>query len=274
MLRFSVVFATWLLVALPSRAEIPQAIQDLAQAMAIPEIIQVMREEGLEFGDELADDMFPGRGGDEWHALLDAIYDAERMREVTMEGFAAALEGADISLLTAFFLSPLGQQIIALEISARRAILDEEVDEANKAHVVELIKAEDPRIDLIREFIEVNDLLESNIVGALNSNFAFMTGLVDGGAFPQARTEQQMLNDVWGQEESIRVNTAEWLYAFLSMAYSPLSDDELNAYIDISKTPEGQALNAALFAGFDEMFEEISRALGLAAAQMMVGEDL
>ena len=274
MLRLTVVIATWLLVALPLRAEIPQAVQDLARVMAIPEIIQVMREEGLEFGDELADDMFPGRGGDEWRAMLDSIYDAERMRKVTMEGFAVALEGVDITLLTAFFSSPLGRQVIALEISARRAILDEEIDEANKAHVVELIKAEDPRIDLISEFIEVNDLLESNIVGALNSNFAFMTGLVDGGAYPQTRTEQQMLSDVWDQEESIRVNTAEWLYSFLSMAYSPLSDDELNAYIDISRTPEGQALNAALFAGFDEMFEEISRALGLATAQMMAGEDL
>ncbi len=274
MFRYPIVIIAWLLVALPLRAEVPQAIQDLAQALAIPEIIQVMREEGIDFGDELADDMFPGRGGDEWQGLLNAIYDADRMREVTMEGFANALEGADTAPLTAFFLSPLGQQIIALEISARRAIIDDEVDEANKAHVVELIRADDPRIDLIREFIEVNNLLESNIVGAMNSNFAFLTGLVDEGAYPGTRTEEQMLSDVWGQEESIRLDTAEWLYAFFSMAYSPLSDDELNAYIEISKTPEGQALNNALFAGFDEMFEGISHALGLAAAQMMAGEDL
>ena len=274
MFRFPIIFSVCVLAALPLRAEVPQAIQELVQALAIPEIIQVMRQEGLDFGDELADDMFPGRGGDEWRALLDNIYDAERMREVTVDGFARALEGADTESLTAFFLSPLGQQIIALEISARRALLDEEVDEANKAHVVELIKARDPRIDLIRDFIEVNRLLEYNVVGALNSNFAFMTGLAEGGAFPDTRTERQMLSDVWDQEDAIRVDTAEWLYAFLTMAYSPLSDEELIAYTDLSRSPEGQALNTALFAGFDEMFERISRALGLAAAQMMVGEDL
>jgi hypothetical protein len=274
MFRFSILFAVWMLAVMPARAEVPQDIQELVQALAIPEIIQVMRQEGLDFGDELAEDMFPGRGGDKWHALLDSIYDADRMREITVVGFAEALEGADTEDLTAFFLSPLGQLIIGLEISARRALLDEEVDEANKAHVVELIKAGDPRIDLIREFIEVNGLLENNVVGALNSNFAFITGLVEGGAFPEVRTERQMLNDVWEQEDAIRVDTAEWLYAFLTMAYSPLSDAELIAYTDLSRTPEGQALNTALFAGFDEMFEGISHALGLAAAQMMVGEDL
>lgn len=274
MFRRSVILVTWLLMALPVRAEIPVAIQDLARALAIPEIIQVMREEGLAFGDELADDMFPGRGGDEWRQLVDVIYETGRMSDIIMQGFAAALKDVDTAPLTAFFDSALGRKIISLELSARRAIMDDEVDEANKAHAADLIQAGDPRMDLIGEFIEVNDLLESNVVGALNSNFAFLGGLVDGGAFPRTRTEDQMLSDVWEQEPSIRDDTTEWLFAFLSMAYSPLEDDELNAYIDLSRTPEGQTLNTALFAGFDEMFEDISRALGLAAARMMSGEDL
>ena len=102
MFRFSILFAVWMLAVMPARAEVPQDIQELVQALAIPEIIQVMRQEGLDFGDELAEDMFPGRGGDKWHALLDSIYDADRMREITVAGFAEALEGADTEDLTAF----------------------------------------------------------------------------------------------------------------------------------------------------------------------------
>ena len=58
------------------------------------------------------------------------------------------------------------------------------------------------------------------------------------------------------------------------MAYRPLSDDEIAAYTALSETPEGQALNTALFATYDAMFVTISRDLGLAAAQFMAGEDI
>jgi hypothetical protein len=58
------------------------------------------------------------------------------------------------------------------------------------------------------------------------------------------------------------------------LAYQPLSDDDLQTYITFSESAEGQVVNTALFVAFDEMFEGISRALGLAASQYMAGQDL
>jgi len=132
----------------------------------------------------------------------------------------------------------------------------------------------DPRIGQLAEFIAANDLLESNVVGALNANFAFYLGLSDGGAFPNPLSQDQMLSEVWSQEGVIREDIEEWLFSFLSLAYQPLSDADLQAYIDISNTPEGQAMNQALFVAFDGIFDEISRELGLAVAQVMAGQDL
>jgi hypothetical protein len=58
------------------------------------------------------------------------------------------------------------------------------------------------------------------------------------------------------------------------MAYQPLNDADLEAYIEVSETRAGRVLNRALFAGFDDMYVSISRALGVAAARFMTGQDI
>ncbi len=108
--------------------------------------------------------------------------------------------------------------------------------------------------------------------GALNASFHFYRGLVDGGAFEM--TESDILRDVWDQEDNTRNDTREWLFAFLLMAYGPLEDGELSDYVALSGTDAGQALNRALFAGYNRMYDELSYALGLAAAQQMKTQDL
>ena len=57
------------------------------------------------------------------------------------------------------------------------------------------------------------------------------------------------------------------------LAYEDLSDAEMDAYIALSESPAGQAVNAILFSGFDGLFEAISNDLGRAAAGFIAGED-
>ncbi len=274
MLKITSMLLIWTLMVIPARAEISAEIQRLSKALGLFQIVDVMRAEGIVYGDELAESMFPGPASSDWRTAVDGIYDADRMEDVAINGFAESIAPEDVELLTKFFESDLGAEIIALEISARLALMDDAVDEANNAHVAEMIEDNDPRIALIDQFIEVNQLLESNVVGALNSNYAFFTGLVEGGAYEDPLSNEEILREVWSQESDIRDDTQEWLYGFLSMAYSPLSDEELMLYIKLSETPEGQALNNALFDGFDTLFNEISRELGLAAAREMSSEEL
>lgn len=274
MFRIPILFATLLMAAFPLRAEPGQEVLRLGDALGMPAIIEIMRVEGINYSAELGESMFPERAGGEWQNLVEEIYDTDQMAQATYQGFTANLNPQYIGVLTDFFESPLGVEIIALEISARRALLDSAVEDANSDHVATLMDADDPRIDLLTRFIEVNNLLEANVVGGLNSNFAFFTALAEGGAYPGEQTEDQLLRDVWSQEDEIREDTRIWLYEFLSMAYSPLSDEKLEEYLAFSQTPEGQALNIALFAGFDGMFDGISRGLGVAAAQIMTSEDL
>lgn len=250
-------------------------IDALYDALNLGELVEIMRVEGLEYGASIGADLIGERStGAEWVGIVDRIYAQEAMETQVRADFGASLETADIDPMLEFFNSPLGQEIISLEISARRAFLDEEVEDAATEAAAIASMDETSRHQLLAQYADANDLIESNVVGALNSNYAFYLGMADGGAFNGELTETDMLSAVWEQEGEIRKSTTEWVFAFMTLAYQPLEDAELEAYIAFSQTEAGQNLNTALFAGFADMFDHISRALGRGAAHMMSGADL
>ncbi|MGR3662843.1 MAG: DUF2059 domain-containing protein [Paracoccaceae bacterium] len=264
----------WAFFLVPVQAQVPNNIRQLADALGLDAIIDVMQEEGISYGDEMALDMFPGQAGPRWHQMVEVIYDRQAMENIVLTALAEGLENTDTAPLTTFFSSDLGRRIVRLEIGARQALMDETIEEVAIENVEQMIDDDDPRLAMIEEFIDANDLLDANVVGALNANYAFYLGLVDGGGFPEPIGQDQILEDVWGQEQEIRDDTTEWLYSYLAMAYQPLSDDDLQTYTELSRREDGKKLNQILFEGFDEMFVGISRALGIAAGQMMTAQDI
>jgi len=258
----------------PAAAAGAARFEPLFRALAFDELIAIMREEGLSYGADLEADMFAGRGGDRWADAVAQIYDPDRMQDRLTETLADELAETDLDPLIAFFTSETGARIVRLELSARRALLDPEVETSSIERLEEMQADDVPRLHQIERFVAVNHLVDVNVVGALNANYAFYTGLADGRAFDHDVTEEELLADVWSQEPEIRQDTEHWIYSYLTMAYDPLPDDDLDAYIALSETRAGQALNAALFAGFDVVFTGISRELGLAAAQFIAGRDI
>jgi len=280
-------FALVLPVSLSALAETPIRVQQeagvtapeitaLSEAMMIGTMMEVMRDEGLDYGATLEAEMFPNRGGAKWQAVVALIYDPVSMRKRFDTAFAAELASdlPAVVRMQEFFGSDRGQRILALEIEARRALMDDAVEEAAKVAVEDMIATGDPRMEALQRFAQTNDLIESNVAGALNSNLAFFRGLAEGGALIADMTEQEMLADVWSQEPQIRADTGEWLFSYLALAYQPLSEADMAAYQVFSESPAGQSLNAALFRAFDVVFTAIARDLGRAAARQMQGEDI
>jgi len=258
----------------PAMSRADQAIDALVDALRIGEVVQVMRAEGLEYGSDIAAEMFPGRAGGAWPILVDRIYAADTLEQAVRTQLAIELDNVDVAPLTAFFASPEGQEITELEIVARRALLQPEVEQA-AAEAARKLNETDPELDaLLHDFIAVNDLVEANVVGALNASYAFYTGLAEGDAFEGTLTQEQILTDVWSQEDDIRSETTEWLLTYLALAYGPMDRSGLAEYVELSETPEGQALNRALFSAYDKMYVSISRQLGMGAAQFLAGQDL
>ena len=255
-------------------AEEAPEVRAVFEAMGVYDIIEVMSVEGLDSAPEIEADMFPGQGGSAWPAVVAGIYATDSMVEtfeaaVPVERMTPAILGE----LQAFYDTDLGRRIARGEVAARQALLEPGVEDSAREMARQQAEDETDRIGLLTEFIAANDLVERNVMGALNSNFAFYRGLDDGGAFEAEIPEELMLSEVWGQEAEIRADTTEWLYAYQILAYEDLSDAELQRYIDLSESAAGQALNAALFEAFDVMFEEVSYDLGRAAGSFVAGED-
>ncbi|MDT8855114.1 DUF2059 domain-containing protein [Paracoccaceae bacterium Fryx2] len=276
--------------ALPLRAETPMPlplspeapadrsgeVAALSDLLMIGEVIEVMRVEGIDYGTTLEAELFPGKGGAQWQAVVGLIYDPATMRQRFDAVFAREMAGdaGAIGDAAAFFGDARGQRILQLELEARRALMDPAAEEAARLSVQDMEADKAPRLEVLRTFARTNDLIESNVAGALNSNLAFFQGLAEVGPLGDEMTEDQMLADVWSQEPEIRAETEEWLFSYLALAYGPLPDDDMQAYQAFSDSPAGQKLNTALFAAFDVVFTAISRDLGRAAARQMQGEDI
>jgi hypothetical protein len=48
----------------------------LFRALGMPQIIEVMREEGVEYGETIRTDLLQGQGGARWSATVSDIYDS------------------------------------------------------------------------------------------------------------------------------------------------------------------------------------------------------
>lgn len=269
-----VLFCLALVLPRAAFAQAGRDVDGLIAALDLPGVLAVMRQEGLAYAEDLEAEMLGGRSGAGWQAAVEEIYDTARLEATVRPVFAEALAGHDVAAMTGFFEAQPGRRIVELEIGAREAFLEEAVEEAAKLRVAEMEAEQDPRLRQVDAFIAAGDLIEANVAGGLNTSLAFWRGLSDGGFPSRDMPEEDMLAQVWSQEPEIRAETTEWLRAYLSLAYEPLSDADLDAYIAFTRTPAGQALNRALFAAFDRMFADVSYRLGREAARGLAGQEL
>ncbi|AXI46535.1 hypothetical protein C1J03_11210 [Sulfitobacter sp. SK012] len=244
----------------------------LMDVLQIAQLTQILHEEGLEYAEDLNADMLMGTGGAGWQIQAEAIYDPYRLSEGIRKGLEGHVNSDHLEESITFFASDLGQKIIGLENSARVAMADGEVEAAARDRFAALEDTDDARLALLTRMTQTGDLVTRNVTSALNSNYQFLRGMVDGDAYDM--TDDEILTEVGADREEITADTESWLGAFLLLAYSPLSDAELEAYVAFSETDAGLALNAGFFAGFDPLYEDIAYALGRAVALNMTAQEL
>lgn len=259
-----------------AQAEVAQPVQTLIEALQFAEAAQILREEGVASGQDLIADLPGGPDRASWNRVLDRVFNADRMVAVfsaEMDRQLASEPGL-VTEATGFFASSIGARVVRLELEARRALLDDDVETAAELAHDELARQNPARQELIDRFVTVNDLIESNVMGALNGNLAFLRGLAETGGEGFAMPEADMLAQVWGAEPETRAEMVGWLLPFLTLAYQPLSDAELEAYIAFSETPAGQRINAAMFRAFDVLMVGLSGDLGRAFGRSLQGDDI
>lgn len=253
-------------------------VDPLLDALQLRAVFAVMQDEGQDYGDDLDRELLGNTGGAGWQKTVAKVYQPDRVLQTFLPRFTAELTDQDVGAMTVFLTSDLGQKITTLELQARKVMLNKAREEDSRAAYRAIIENPDhqahSRLKLLVELVEANDLVEYNVMGAMNASYAFYTGMIKGDAFDHEISQADVLKDVWSQEGDIRLDTKEWIFAYLLLAYAPLTDTELRTYIDFSSSKPGRALNTALFAGYDEVFIMVSKALGLSVALQLQSENL
>lgn len=259
--------------AVPALAETDRDSDDVLETLMLDPLLEILQDEAVEAGGELAREMMPERDLSGWAATLRRINDPDRVGGVIRTRFAEELDPSSVAPVLDYFGTEAGQRILSLELSAREALADPEIEEAVRARL-DAARADDtPRAKALDAYIAVNDLIDANVLGALNSNAAFLSGL-GGGAGRGPADETAIYQQVLAQEPEIRADTTAWVEAFVALAYQPLSMEDLTAHVEFAGTPAGQDLNAALFAAFNAAFVRSAGETGRALARLLDSSDL
>ncbi len=246
-------------------------VDRLTDAMRMSDAMQIFSDEGVDQARVLDTGLLNGTGGAFFQAQIEDLYDPVWMLSKVSEALSETMTDGQLEQAALFFESDLGQTIVSLENSARRAFSDDAIEEMALTAFRDTDR-ESERYRLVEEYIQVNDLIERNVKGGLSADYSFFRGLADGQGI--AADDSDMLARLLSQTAQSQKETREWLFSFLLVAYGPLTEAQMRRNIAFSRTEAGRALNDALFLGLDGMFDELSYEMGLTAAQVLGASDL
>lgn len=247
------------------------AAERLAQALRLGEVVQVLSAEGVEHAAALDAEMLGDSGGAYFTDQAAALFDPDRMQADLTQVLAQEMSPEDLNASAAYFESPTGRRIIALELSARAAFSDPDVEAVAVDHYHALPPG-DPVRGLVRDYVEANDLVARNVDGMQASDYSFYRGLVAGGAYDP--DHEAYLALLLNERDALYLETDEWAMSFHLLAYDPLTEAEHRENLAYSLSPAGKAFNTAMFAAFDQVYEDIFFQLGLLVAGSMQATDL
>lgn len=242
-------------------------IDRLMDLMKFPEVIALLADEGRSMADDTPD-IDLGMPRFAWDSMITKLYNEEAMHEAFRSELETAFGRTDLDPIVAFYESDLGREIADLELDARKAITDDAVLSAAGDMWAEL-DPQSQRAQLIEDYVTVNDLIELNVVSAMNSDIAYFRGFSARTQEGMGLNETDIMREVWAGEPEARAQVMEWVYGFSALAYQPLDEDEFDDYIAFGKSDAGQALNTAVFAAFDNVYADLARGLGAGTALLM-----
>lgn len=233
----------------------------LVDAMGLPGLIAAFATDGIANSEMINDGVLNGQGGAVWAETVARLYDPARLEEEVRASFDAALDDETAAQALLFFESDLGARIVDLEVQARNAMLDPELEAAAKSSPA-------ASGDALTRFLELRNLVERNTDAAVNAQVAFFAGLA--ATSPAAPPPP----DVEAQRALIRVETESWLRGYYALAQSPLSADDVAIYTAFWDTDVAEAVDDALFEAFATSYATLSFGLGQAAGRLLPQNDL
>ena len=249
-------------LVLSATAAWPNAQTDrLVDALGLPALIAAFSTEGIESGAALDAGLLNGQGGNVWAETVRRLYDPERLVEDVRAAFDAGLDPDVTAQALLFFESDLGQRLTELEVQARQAMLNPDLEDMAKS-------APSAASDAISDFLAIRDLVARNADTSLDAQTAFFAGLAD------VTGRANETPDVEAQRDTVTAETERWLRGYYALAQSPLSADDVAIYTAFWDTDVGRALDDVLFEAFGTSYSTLSFGLGQTAGRLLPQNDL
>lgn len=253
------------------------SVDRLWSTLALGPQMRIFQQEAVQEAGRLDGEGMIAGSGRSWAATVGDIHDPARLQILFRNGLDKAMDSSDPALIAKalqFYEDGLGRRLVPLEIAARRAMLKDEVTAQAGAAFARAVSRDDARAGQILRLIEVADLVSPNVTSGLNASVAFSDGFGATGGFDMPLSQDQMLQETWAQQDQIEAETRDWLQSFLMLAYSTLTDEEVDRYIAFASSPQGRELASAMFAAYDTVFLQTSRDMGMAAGLRLQGQQL
>ncbi|MFC0201619.1 hypothetical protein [Paracoccus rhizosphaerae] len=260
-----------------AQAETESVADRVWKALDMAAVMPILRDEAVAEAVDMEAQGLVAGGGRSWPSTVALVHDTERLEALFRQSMARSAAAADPSALRAglaFHEGHLGRRLLRLELAARRAMLDGEVETQARDGFARALGRGDRRAQQILRLIDEADLVAPNVAGALNASLAFSRGYEQGGGFDMPLSDSQLLAETWAQRDQIEAEATDWLRAYLLLSYSSLRDDEMEAYVAYASSREGKVVAQVLFDAFDRVLRQTSFDLGLAAALRMQGREL
>ena len=249
----------------------------VVSALALDRLAGLMSEEIVASGDPLQP-VEPGASDPEWAVIAGRIAAAPRIRTGLRQGVARGLSGLDPGARAAmaealgFLESDLGRRVVGMELAARAALADPEIEAEARAGFARAAGRGDPRVDQIRRLIAASDTVEPAVAASLGIAMASMMAMQE--TLGLAPTAEAVAEDVWLLEPELRAEQAGWIEALFFLSTATLTPPEMERLIAEAARPGSRRLGAMVDAAAADVFVRVARDLGRAAALRRMGTRL
>ena len=267
--RLSLIFIIVIFCACFAKAD---AISDLYDALQMDRVNEIIRAEGIRDARGTGEAYLSANSVERFVEQAKSVYQLDNMEKDFKRLLTENLSTSEANEILLFYRLPIGKLASELEVSARVAISETEIEEMAKTMLKEAKAIKNTRLNEIESVIKILELVEQNLIGAYAAQFAFMYELSKLGVLELSR--QEMIDIITNDEEKLKGEILEWLMAFSHMAYAPMSDEEFRVYNDFSKSDLGILLNKALFSVYNEMAKDQSQSLANILGEFMKSEEL
>lgn len=211
--------------------------------------------------------------GVQYTLLANEVFDPEEMTERARQMIGAVMPDDVMAASTAFYSSPAGRRIVAVENIAQLTD-DADTDPEGEAILAGLRAARDPRVEVLGAINRAAAPIDVTLRALTEIQLRYILAASDAGVIDQQFEPEVLREILFEQIKELTPVIEEGALVNSAYTYRDISDDDLALYLDALEGPSMrqayEVMNAILYQIMVERYE----VLGLRLTELQPSEEL